>query len=485
MRSNPTPQPEQTRAASKYTFPHVVSTFGEQLTLRRVPGRARIVYDYNPPAGIRDKRIIPREAGDVGLPLPDSDRVPEDAITWAEAYLEEQALAKSRLAEKVLAAETTPAGTTLKLVFDEYRKSTEYAGLRPKYAREMAAVMQIAEAVLGSDFKTDAWDQEACDRLVEARGRGLKFDLPDGRRRRFGRAGKTTCRTMMVMLRRIFRWAMGRKHPKKPGTWLLPHDPFARVRMPRKGVARVSILTHDRYLVMLNFADEIDPSGRFRLILADARWSGHRLGAVCQTLRSDLLLTVEEIEEALHRSQCKYVAPDQIRRVAKLYSRHGAIYRRWEVQKQGASGEEEVVQYDRVVPLGPAHRAEIDQYLEHHWDPLGLSLDAPLYPTESDHTQCLYIDLPEKWWAACDALARERGHRLAKLEHTRFHGFRRLRRTELKQAKIHDKDVAFICGWTIHSFPEARASVAMNGLYLGFIPEDLFEAVCAGEGQER
>ncbi len=83
--------------------------------------------------------------------------------------------------------------------------------------------------------------------------------------------------------------------------------------------------------------------------------------------------------------------------------------------------------------------------------------------------------------AACKARAREGGHRATKLEHTRFHGSRRLRRTELKQAKIHDKDVAFVCGWTIHNFPEAKASVAMNGLYLGFVPEDLLEGACAGE----
>lgn len=481
MPQDPTPQPDN-RTASKYTFPHLVTFMGEQLTLRRMQGRARIVYDYNPPGEPRDKRIIPRESGDIGLPLPDSDRVPEDTIIWAEAYLEEKALAKSRLAERVLAAETAPAGTTLRLVFAEYRKSTHYSQLRPKYQREMDAVMEVTEAVLGADFMVDAWDQEACDRLVEARGRGLKFDLPDGRRRHFRRAGKTTCRTMIVMLRRIFRWAMGRKYPRKPGVWLLPHDPFARVSLPRKGVARVSILTHERYLTMMNFADEIDPTGRFRLILADARWTGHREGAICQTLRSDILLTAEEIEDALHRSQCKYVTPDQIRLVAELYSQYGAIYRRWEIQKQGASGEELVVQYDRVVPLGPAHRAEIDRYLERHWNALGLPYDAPLYPTNYDDTQCLYSDLPQKWWLACEALAREHGHRLTKLERTRYHGFRRLRRTELKQAKVHDKDVAFVGGWTIHSFPEAKASAAMNGLYLGFIPEDLIEAVCAGEG---
>ncbi|HET9965564.1 MAG TPA: hypothetical protein VFQ10_09235 [Rubrobacter sp.] len=482
MQQDPTSEFHHSRLPTAFEFPHVVERMGERLTLRRETGRARIMFDYNPPDGAREKRVIPREAGDAGLPLPDSDFVPEDAVVWAEAFLEEKALAKSRFATELASSGVLATGTTIGFVFDQYRQSTEFANLRPKYQRDMTRVMDVAEAVLGRKFEIDAWDQEACDRLVEARGRGLRFDLPDGRQRQFHRAGKTTCRTMMVMLRRIFRWAMGRKHPRKPGTWLLPHDPFARVRMPKKGVARVSILTHDRYLVMLDFADEIDATGRFRLILADARWTGHRLGAICQMLRSDLLLTAEEIEEALHRSQCKYVAPDQIRQVAEFYSRYGAIYRRWEVQKQGASGEEEVVQYDRVVPLGPAHRAEINRYLEHHWEALGLLHDAPLYPSEHNDTRCLYIDLPEKWWLACEALARERGHRLAKLERTRFHGFRRLRRTELKQTKIHDKDVAFVCGWTIHNFPEAKASAAMNGLYLGFIPEDLLEAACVGEG---
>ena len=191
---------------------------------------------------------------------------------------------------------------------------------------------------------------------------------------------------------------------------------------------------------------------------------------------------MEEIEDALHRSLCKYVPPNEIPRVAKLYSRHGAIYRRWEVQKQGASEEEEVVQYDRVVPLGPAHRAEIDRYLEHYWIPLGLPADSPLLPSEADDSKCLYIDLPEKWWVKCEDLARERGHRLRKLERTRYHGFRRLRRTEMKQARVHDKDTAFVGGWTINSFPDAKGSSAMNGYYLGFSAEDLLEAVCVGEG---
>jgi hypothetical protein len=103
-------------------------------------------------------------------------------------------------------------------------------------------------------------------------------------------------------------------------------------------------------------------------------------------------------------------------------------------------------------------------------------------PSADDDSKSVCIDLAQKWWTEGEALTRERGHKLPELEHTRFHGFRRLRCTELKQAKIHDKDVAFSCGWSIHSFPEAKASVAMNGFYLGFIPEDLLEAACAGEG---
>lgn len=481
MSQRPAPDSQPLSTLTTFTFPHTVEHMGERLVLRREEGRRRIVYDYNPAEGPREKRVIPAEAGGAGLPAPDSAHVPEDAIIWAEAYLEAKALAKSRFAAELTNSGALSTGATFGLVFDEYRKSTEYAGLRPRYQREMEGVMLITEAVLGRRFEVDAWDQEACDRLIEERKRGIRIALPGGGRRRFKKAGQTTCRTMIVMLRRVFRWALGRRHPRKPGTWLIQHDPFARVKVPRKGAPRVSILTHSRYQTMTNFADEIDPTGRFRLILADARWTGHRLGAICQTRRSDLLLTVEEIEEALHRSLCQYVPPDQIRRVAELYSRYGAIYRRWEVQKQGASGEEGVIQYDRVVPLGPAHRAEIDRYLEHHWESLGLPHDAPLYPSEHDQTRCLYIDLPQKWWSACEMVARERGHRLAKLERTRYHGFRRLRRTELKKAKIHDKDVAFACGWTIHSFPEAQAS-AMNGQYLGFVPEDLLAAACVGEG---
>lgn len=191
-------------------------------------------------------------------------------------------------------------------------------------------------------------------------------------------------------------------------------------------------------------------------------------------LRSDLLLTVEEIEKAApFPVQVCGAGPDSPGGEALQPPQRDLPLVGG--PEQGASGEEEVVQYDRVVPLGPAITGT-----------RSASLLTPRFTRRrATSPSASYIDLPEKWWVACDALARECGHRLAKLEHTRFHGFRRLRRTELKQAKIHDKDVAFSCGWTIHSFLEAKASVAMNGMYLGFIPEDLVEAVCAGEGNSR
>src|SRR5688572_15437240 len=101
MQQDPTSESHSSRLPTAFEFPHVVERMGERLTLRREIGRARIVFDYNPPDGAREKRVIPREAGDAGLPLPNSDFVPEDAIVWAEAFLEEKALAKSRFATEL------------------------------------------------------------------------------------------------------------------------------------------------------------------------------------------------------------------------------------------------------------------------------------------------------------------------------------------------------------------------------------------------
>lgn len=97
----------------------------------------------------------------------------------------------------------------------------------------------------------------------------------------------------------------------------------------------------------------------------------------------------------------------------------------------------------------------------------------------------MYVDLPEKWYTAAVTLARESGDLVVRRRGSLWKGFRSMRRTELKRrefGRIHEKDIAFVGGWSINSFPELQHNTAMTGYYLGIDPDELLEAVSQGDG---
>jgi hypothetical protein len=222
--------------------------------------------------------------------------------------------------------------------------------------------------------------------------------------------------------------------------------------MPKKAATKVVRNNHHDFLILHRYADQVDPSGRLRLMLVDARFTGHRLGTICVTERSEILLTAEEIAEAPDRSLCVYVEDHEIRAVAEYYaSRDGAIYRPFWKQKQGAADDPEVAQFDRVVPLGPCHRAEIDRYLTRYWNALELPRHAPLYPTDRDLMKPMYVDLPAKWFRWAVDLAQKNGEEIRLRPGVMWKGFRPMGRTELKRKpSAHTREGHRLCRRLVH-----------------------------------
>src|SRR5690606_1774675 len=142
-----------------------------------------------------------------------------------------------------------------------------------------------------------------------------------------------------------------------PGTGrrILHSNPMEYADKPKYQVrARKHRVTPDRYARMDEHANLVDRTGRFRAILAIARWYGVRLETICSLRRQDILFGEREIADALRNCAAPYVAPQDVDDVAREYAKGGgAIYFRRETVKQAKTGVVGVEQYDRVVPMGP------------------------------------------------------------------------------------------------------------------------------------
>lgn len=339
------------------------------LTLRSETGKRRILYDiYESPSGWRKKKTLPkREVLGAEGELSHEGWVPLAAILWAEETFKEVWAERARVHDGS-ALVSISDGTPIGLIVDEHREGEKYKTRSRKEINSREQAMRIAETVLTRDFFVEHWDSNTMLQLSSRYQEGIQVSLPSGAVRLYRAQSNTTIRQVAAWLPTIFSEAQRTADPRdRRRTLIDPHrHPFDRCDMPDKGVSRVVRNTHQDFVVLHRHSDAVDPRARFRLMLTDARYTGHRLGTICATLRSHLLLTTEEIAVALENSLCKYVEDHEIRQVAEYYaSHHGAIFRPWQSQKQGASKKpKKVAQFDRVVPLGPFHRAEIDHYLD-------------------------------------------------------------------------------------------------------------------------
>lgn len=443
------------------TEPKVVEWKGERLILRPPPpGRRSIVYDYTQPSGKRVQAAVPKP---LGYNL-------EDAWAWAEDFLAGRI--EMRDAENEHDRELEAPAPTLEYLFGRYREERLPQFERRQYRQQVETAMNLFAEVWGGGLDVRYLDQSFIERFVARRRAGLHLTLESGGRKWYEPTeSDTTLWHDFNYLRQVFDWALR----LKSGTeWLLTGNPLDRLDLPRRRPGRVTVFTDVWFDSLWGVADEIDPSGRFRLMLVLARWTAPRQDSIGRLPRFSLCLTPEEVAGALERAQFRFVDPGEASRTWV----HGAIYWPMENEKGAKNYRTDPFQYDRVLPIGPFVRQEIDHYLATHWNRRGLDADAPLFPTDQDDSKPLYRDLPQKWFTAAEGLLISLGKELPIRERTRWHGWRRQRRTELKNLRVHDKDAAAIC---LFSVVGLATKGAMNGHYLGFSARDLFEAACAGQ----
>ena len=199
--------------------------------------------------------------------------------------------------------------------------------------------------------------------------------------------------------------------------------------------------SHDRFVRTLQHADTVDAEGRLGCMLALARYSGHREGAICQLRVNDFLRTKAEVRAALGA-----LGFDE--RQAEYYP-HGGLRWRAESDKMGNHS---------VTPLAPDARAALDAYLAQS-PRLG---EAPLFPAPRDAGRPIRADLAGQWLMKAEELAD-----LPSLSGGRWHPYRRLWATERRHMPA--QDVAAAGGW--------NGVQALTTIYQHATPDKILEVV--------
>ncbi|MDP9222882.1 MAG: tyrosine-type recombinase/integrase [Actinomycetota bacterium] len=216
----------------------------------------------------------------------------------------------------------------------------------------------------------------------------------------------------------VFNWAL--RHKLATGKRLLEHNPLHDCEWPHEKNIRRPIASHDRYVRTLARTDEVDKSGRLRLILALARYTGRRESAIIQLRASDVMLSTERIAIALAGA-----GKDE---GLAIHMPHGAI--RWsaETDKQGVL---------HITPISSNTRTEIEKYLSRNHRGLA---DVPLFPGPKDATLPIARDVAARWLVRAEKKAE-----VSKLTGGIFHPYRRLWASERKH--LSNIDVASAGGW--------------------------------------
>jgi integrase len=191
------------------------------------------------------------------------------------------------------------------------------------------------------------------------------------------------------------------------GARLLAANPIAGYQAPRSKNVRRPVATYDRFLAIIAVADTIDPQKLFRPFMELVEGLGWRLSAICGLRASDVDRKVTS------------TAP------------FGRLHKRADTDKEGESA---------WVPIGDSVRAAVDAVVERN-----LSIgDRPLFPAP----KATVGDAPKPWSRhhASKLLARaEKAAKLAPLDGSDFHAYRRKWATERKHLPL--KDVAAAGQW--------------------------------------
>jgi hypothetical protein len=422
-------------AWTTYVIPTAVS-HGLPCKLRRAAPGAKIQIDFCPGTDLQSLYGWKRQKPWAGT----------DATVAVEVAL--HSILNARKAEKDAidrGREIVADGKhTLDQIWHYYSRS-KLERQNKSYRSQIEAVVARYRAVWGGEQIVEDIDVDHLDQYAHLRITGRVEVVKDGKRRKHHPVGLNTVRTDWQVLNAIFNWA---KSKKVGGERLLRENPLDTLPTPEKVMRTMAAADEERFQAMLAVANKVDPSGRFRLILCIARYTGHRLSHILKLNVSDLLLTEPAIEAAIGVAKNGNLEPS----FARHWAEHGAIL--WANPKKREVG-------IRVLPIGPRLRKEIDTYLVKQ----GRVGATCLFFKESDLDARLYKDLPLKWWLEAE--------RVAGLQRigARYHSLRRLWRSERKGYNV--KDVYFMGGWAISGL--VRAMGAAEGEYNQVDPHDLLE----------
>lgn len=456
------------------TFPHTIedSLTRASISLYAEKDRASVTYRIQRPDGTRTKKTpVPKALGKNVRRIPADGGVHEDLVTWATGVL----MAYRPKLERRPNPERLNH-VQLGYVFKRVRESGWYRELSKKRRDEVDLPMRWAESVLGEEYWLDTWDDDTVKRLRRKREHeGVLTTAKNGTPMFRPAAGRNTTVKDIKTLKTVFKRATKIKYSAGQRDWLLDSNPFDRLDSPKPGTRQAKTpIGQWRYEILMDYADQVDPTGRFRFALVIARWVAPRTVTIRRLTRSVVLETEQEIRAALDSQLCDYVEEHDRDAVAKLYADNGgAFYIRYWMVKAGRSGDaNRVEQYDAVYPVAPIVMEEWRHYRGRHWAKLDLGPDDPLLPGD-DLTKSISGETIHDWFGDAELLAEKDGRSLKLPPKSQWHGFRVNRRTEYR--KVHDKYGRFLVG---HSIRTGTPGITVSeGRYLGIVPEDLVAAV--------
>ena len=340
-------------------------------------------------------------------------KVEKSLETMSRGLAEERARAIAREIAEARLTGVTPDTLTLGQVFRAFFR-LKAPGLSPEWRQLAETRRDLFEEAWRRDRMVQDISQTDVDTYVRIRRSGEL--APDRGGRKMNGVRDATIAHDLAWLSSVFNWA--RRH-KVSGRRLLPDNPLHDVTWPKEKNVRRPVASHQRFLSTLEHVDTVDHDGRVRCILSLLRYTGRRLGAVCELRANDVLRTTDDVRTAL-------AGAGMDERSAST-SPHGAI--RW-------SDEYDKVGLLSISPLSTYARESVDAYLRQN-PRVGA---VPLFPATKNVGQAIRADVVAKW-----LLRAEEAAGLPKLVGSVAHAYRRLWATERKT--LPDVDVAATGGW--------------------------------------
>lgn len=165
--------------------------------------------------------------------------------------------------------------------------------LSPTRRRTVTSALALVEQHLGSGFRVGDIDQHRVDTYVAARQTG-RLRSEDYRSRDKPRPG--TIRNELQAFSAACNWAAGYLVGGHP---LVARNPMRGVRTPQEENPKRPRATAERYDKILAVANDVDPTGQFRVMVELAWRTGRRINAILHLTAADVLLTREALLAAL------------------------------------------------------------------------------------------------------------------------------------------------------------------------------------------